>query len=406
VRPLLLNQSIEFIFEDTAHIPELFSDEGKISQILRNFISNALKFTERGEIRVYAEMTSPDEVSFSVADTGIGIAPENLELIFKEFGQVENPIQQRVKGTGLGLPLSKKLALLLGGDVFVHSELGSGSTFTLRIPRTLPDSSEEKVVASKDWSLDPSRIPVLFVEDSPETMAIYRSFLKDSEYQIVTAGTTRDADRILDTIQPRAIVLDIMLRSEDSWSFLARLKTATDSRKIPVLVATTLEDQAKGHHLGAERYLIKPITKGLLLKELKALTGVPIGIQVLLIDDEERDRYVLKQALKKSAVAFSEAASAEDGLRLAAQILPDIIFLDLTMPGMKGAEALGKLKADPATSHIPVVVVTSRILSEGERAKLMERAFDVVGKEGVDQANMTRVLDRAMRAGRVPPELK
>ena len=215
LRPLLVNQSVAFVFDDVSDIPEIFSDEGKISQILRNFISNALKFTERGEIRVSAQVSGTEEVIFSVSDTGIGIAPTDQELVFRDFMQVDNPIQRRVKGTGLGLPLSRQLALLLGGDVAVRSELGSGSTFTARIPLRFHDHIEEQVTTPHDWVADPERTPVLFVEDSPETVAVYRSFLRDTEFQIITAGTTRDAERLLEKIQPGAIVLDIMLRSED-----------------------------------------------------------------------------------------------------------------------------------------------------------------------------------------------
>jgi signal transduction histidine kinase/CheY-like chemotaxis protein len=396
LRPLLINQSVTFVFDDVLDIPELFSDEGKISQILRNFISNALKFTERGEVRVSAQMIGTDEVSFSVSDTGLGIAPEHQELVFKEFMQVDSPIQRRVKGTGLGLPLSKKLAQLLGGDVGVKSELGRGSTFTVRIPIKYRDQEKDQVVASTNVLPDPSRIPVLFVEDSPETVAVYRSYLKESEFQIFTAGTTRDAERILETIQPRAIVLDIMLRSEDSWSFLAQLKKAVHTRAIPVLIASSIEDQAKGYHLGTERYLIKPISRTDLLTTLKSLTQGPAPVEVLLIDDEERDRYILKQTLKAAGVSFSESDSAEEGLDVAARLLPDIIFLDLTMPGMKGAEALVKLKGDPTTADIPVVIVTSHVLSATERGTLMERAFEVFNKGDFVTADIVGVLGRAV----------
>ena len=396
LRPLLINQSVAFVFDDVIDIPELFSDEGKVSQILRNFISNALKFTERGEVRVSAQMIGTDEVSFSVSDTGMGIAPEHQELVFKEFMQVDSPIQRRVKGTGLGLPLSKKLAELLGGDVGVTSELGRGSTFTVRIPIKYRDRLEDQVVASTNVLADPSRIPVLFVEDSPETVAVYRSYLKESEFQIFTAGTTRDAERILETIQPRAIVLDIMLRSEDSWSFLAQLKKGGHTRSIPVLIASTIEDQAKGYHLGTERYLIKPISRNDLLTTLKSLTKGPAPVEVLLIDDEERDRYILKQTLKAASVVFSESDSAEEGLDVAARLLPDIIFLDLTMPGMKGAEALLKLKGDPKTADIPVVIVTSRVLSVTERDTLKERAVEVINKGDFVTADIVGVFARAV----------
>ena len=149
LRPLLLNQAVDLVFEDVEQIPAMFSDEGKISQILRNFISNALKFTESGEIRLSAKLAeNSDDVIFSVADTGIGIAPEDQQRIFQDFAQVDSPIQRRVKGTGLGLPLSQKLATLLGGEVRVESQLGIGSTFTVQIPLRYEQHTELGVGAA------------------------------------------------------------------------------------------------------------------------------------------------------------------------------------------------------------------------------------------------------------------
>jgi len=134
-RPLVTSDALELTFEPPVPEIELVSDEAKVSQILRNFISNAIKFTERGEIRVSAEPAEDDRVSFAVRDTGIGIAPDDQRRIFQEFEQVEHALQRRTAGTGLGLPLSRKLAALLGGDIELTSAVGAGSRFTLRVPR-------------------------------------------------------------------------------------------------------------------------------------------------------------------------------------------------------------------------------------------------------------------------------
>src|SRR6185503_2300200 len=132
LRPLLVNQSVALHFEMPDDVPPIYSDESKISQILRNFISNALKYTERGEVSVSARLTPQrDAVEFAVADTGIGIPEQDIERVFDEFVQIENPLQRRVKGTGLGLPLSRRLAELLGGTISVQSTLGVGSTFSV-----------------------------------------------------------------------------------------------------------------------------------------------------------------------------------------------------------------------------------------------------------------------------------
>jgi len=140
-RPLVNSDAVALVFEDVAAVPPLVTDEGKVAQILRNFIANALKFTERGEVRVSAEATPDGYVTFAVADTGIGIAPDDQVRIFEEFSQVDHPLQRRVIGTGLGLPLSRKLAELLGGTLSLQSTVGVGSTFTVRIPVRYVDPS-------------------------------------------------------------------------------------------------------------------------------------------------------------------------------------------------------------------------------------------------------------------------
>ena len=135
LRPLFISEAVELVFEEPVDIPPLYTDEGKVSQILRNFLSNALKFTQHGEVRISATLSQDQKtVSFAVKDTGIGIAQEDQARIFEEFTQVAHPLQKRVKGTGLGLPLCRKLAELLGGSVAVASTVGVGSTFTAALP--------------------------------------------------------------------------------------------------------------------------------------------------------------------------------------------------------------------------------------------------------------------------------
>ena len=403
LRPLLLNQSVDLVFEDATHIPPLYTDEGKISQILRNFISNALKFTEKGEVRISAAVVSDDEVEFSVADTGIGIAPEHQELIFQDFVQLDNPIQRNFKGTGLGLPLSRKLATFLGGSVNVDSRPGAGSIFSVRVPMRYRDSAEDHTPAQGEWTPESTGEPVLFIEDSAEMLMVYRSYLKGSGFQPITAPTTREAEDILERIQPRAIVLDIMLRSEDTWAFLVKLKEDPMTRNIPVLIASTIEDQPKAFHLGVAAYIIKPFERADLLGKLHDLTGVPALGRVLIIDDNELDRYLLKQHLKKLPVAVTEATSGADGIRQALDGAPDLIFLDLTMPEMSGFEVIEKLKSIPASKNIPVAIITSRVLKDRERARLMENAIAIVSKEDLrDQAASSILQNILSEAGLSP----
>src|SRR5262249_40741475 len=163
LKPLLVNDSIALVFEEPEDVPPLYTDEAKVSQILRNFLSNAIKFTERGEVRVTARFLEDENaVVFAVADTGSGIAAEAQALIFQEFTQIDSPLQRRVQGTGLGLPLCRKLADLLGGRVEVESEPGVGSTFTAVIPAVYAPL----MGPPPTWEVDPRRVPLLVVEDS------------------------------------------------------------------------------------------------------------------------------------------------------------------------------------------------------------------------------------------------
>src|SRR5262249_42128366 len=212
LRPLLAqNSSVSLVFEDPEAIPELHTDEAKVSQILRNFISNALKFTERGQVRVSAKEGRNNTVIFSVADTGIGIAEEDQERVFQEWIQVEGKHQKAAKGTGLGLPLSRKLAQLLGGDVYLKSKPGFGSTFSLAIPVTFEGEAVVAFVPDIKWEIDQSRTPVLVVEDNREALFLYGKYLKGTEFQMIPASDIREASKIMETLRPAAIILDVLL---------------------------------------------------------------------------------------------------------------------------------------------------------------------------------------------------
>ncbi len=402
LRPLLLNQAVDLVFEDVDDIPAMFSDEGKISQILRNFISNALKFTEQGEVRVSACVAENGDLVFSVADTGIGIAPEDQQRIFQDFAQVDNPIQRRVKGTGLGLPLSQKLATLLGGEVRVESKPGAGSTFSVQIPVRYEQPTEmglQSESALATIAADPASLPVLVLEDKVEMMMMYRSYLKNSGFHLIPASTIRAAREILEEIRPRVIILDVVLRSEDSWRLLAEIKTNPRTRDIPVAIASTIEDQAKAFHLGADDYLLKPVERTSLLERLNELTGAK---RILVIDDDERDRYLLKQHLRESDLVIQEVSDGAEGIREAAKERPNAIILDLTMPGMSGFEVLDALKTGAATKDIPVVICTSRILTEQERIQLEGKTVAILSKEGYGQPEIAEAIRRAVGPVRLP----
>jgi signal transduction histidine kinase/CheY-like chemotaxis protein len=273
LKPLLTSNSVDLLFEPSQDLPTLYTDEAKVAQILRNLISNALKFTERGEVQVTARLSADDaSVIFAVRDTGIGIAPEHHERIFEEFSQIDTKLQKKVKGTGLGLSLSRSLARLLGGDLTVESVQGSGSVFSLIIPAALGE---------------------------------------------------------------------------------------------------------------ADREALAPLDEG--------------SKSVLLIDDDETFRYVLRQIVSnESRYEFMEAEGGEQGLKLAREKRPDVIILDLQMPAVDGFTVLQQLAEDARTSAIPVVVSTSMTIDSALRSRLPEQ-IRLISKNAISRESVSSFLRDAMQ---------
>jgi signal transduction histidine kinase/CheY-like chemotaxis protein len=398
LRPLLVGETVALVFEEPQGIPLLYGDEGKVSQILRNFLSNALKFTERGEVRVRTALSADRErVTISVTDTGIGIAPEDQARIFEEFAQVEHAVQKKVKGTGLGLALSRRLAHVLGGEVTVESELGRGSTFALHLPVAY---APVPALGSDTIEAEPGRLPVLVLEDDAASLHVYERHLRGSEFQPLPARSLRDAESWLRTGKPQALVLDIQLFGEDAWSFLAQLKERPETCALPVLVVTNLDDERKALALGADAYSAQPVQPDWLLGTLRKLTGASAR-PVLVIDDDEASRYVLRELAGRLGLATEEAAGGDEGARRATAAPPSAVLLDLVMPGVDGAEVLRRLRANPATARLPVVVATSKVLDPSERLELEGLGVVVLSKSRLSSPEAPELLaDALRRAGR------
>ena len=392
LRPLLISEDVRLVFEDVPGSLAMYNDEGKVSQILRNFISNAIKFTEKGEVRVTAAASEDGRmVSVSVADTGVGIRKEDQGLIFEEFTQVPNKLQGRVKGTGLGLPLCRRLARLMNGEVGVHSELGVGSTFTATLPAHFDEHGVSPIANPvEEVRIDPLLVPVLIVEDEPETQFIYEKLLKGSRYQPISARNLREARDIVVQLRPRAVLLDILLRGEDSWRWLADLKSNPATESLPVLVATNVEDERKALALGADAYCAKPLSRASLIEKLDAI----VARNVLVIDDDPASRYLYQKLLADPRTHVVEAVDGYSGLVAARTAQPVMIFLDLNLPDTTGEDVLAAIRRDSTLKQVPVAVVTSRVLSAEERERLGERAQAVLEKSELSADRAREILAR------------
>jgi len=401
LRPLVPPESkVSLIFDDPPPDLTFETDRQLVSQIIRNLVSNALKFTETGEVRVTLRRDPQDEgtVIFDVRDTGIGIAPQNHDVVFEEFGQIPGDLQSRVRGTGLGLPLARKHAEMLAGSLEFVSEVGKGSTFTLRIPAVHPEAMEFSSIAKRP--LDPSRAPVLVVEDDRKTVFIYEKYLAMAGFQILPARTIADARRVLAITRPAAIVLDIMLDGETSWQFLADVKQDPSTADIPVLVVTVTNKEQKARALGADEFWLKPVDQGRLLRKLRSLGTASQPVRVLVIDDDERARYLIRKTLDGTPFELVEAATAQEGLEHARTSPPQIILLDFLLREGTAFDVLDELKSDPRTRSIPVIVVTSHVLDALDRERLAAETTAILSKESLSrELAINRIRDALRKAG-------
>lgn len=396
LKPLLQDNSLNLVFDEAEGIPTLLTDEGKVSQILRNFISNALKFTQRGEVRVSASLGQDDLVAFAVSDTGIGIAPEDQEKIFHEFIQIDSAVQRRVRGTGLGLPLSRNLARLLGGDVTVKSVPGLGSTFTALIPIIYPEIRNNQEIAEPAIpELSPEHLPVLLVEDNRETAFLIESYLKRSEFRAISAHSLDDARKLLGRLRPAAVILDIVLQGEPCWGFVSEIRDKY-SPSAPILAISVSAEAARALAAGADAFLKKPLEPVSLVRQLREMTARSLNTKVLLVDDNEVSRYVLRNLLPEESLEIVEARSGREGLQTAAEQRPQVIFLDLIMPDLSGFEVLRELRADARTRGIPVIIHSSHTITGNESKKLDYPQVAVWPKSQIEKQGATDDLRKLL----------
>ena len=401
MRPVAVNPDVALVFEAApAELPVFETDEGKVAQVLRNLVSNALKFTARGEVRVAVRRAAREgHVTFAVRDTGVGIAPADHERVFEEFAQVENPMQKHVKGTGLGLSVSRRLAEVLGGTLTVESRVGEGSTFLLTIPAVHPETMAMQALQDRARQLDPTRSPVLVVEDDRQTLFLYEKYLEGSGFQVVPARSIEEARDVLTRVKPAAIVLDILLEGEATWTFLGELKASERWRDIPTLVVTVTDREQKARALGADEFFLKPLDRDWLLRKLTLLAKSGPMQKLLVIDDDEVARYLVRKLVAGTDYQVIEAADGPEGIRRAREEDPHLIILDFVMPQMTAFEVLDELKADPKTRCIPVIISTSKTLSESERARLQEDTAAILSKHSLSrEVAIARIRDALGKA--------
>ncbi len=403
LKPLLAdNTSVDLIFEDTRDLAPLHTDEGKVSQILRNLISNALKFTPKGKVLISARFVEENQVLFSVADTGIGIPREHHETIFREFSQIDNPLQDRHRGTGLGLPLCRNLAMLLGGRLWLESEADQGSTFFVQIPSVYIGESVRHESLPELPAPEFHRSPILFLEDNPETAMLLESYVRNSEFQPIVASTVHQAEAWTSRHKPAAIVSDIYIGEELAWGFLAKMREKWAD--LPLIATSIYEDAEAALGAGTDVFLPKPLDQTVLLRELRRLTEQFGTKSLLLVDDNDVARYILRELLDQPWLEIREASNGTEAVALMEERMPDGLILDLLMPDVSGFQILQKLRAAEATENLPVLIYTSKPLSELERAQLESLRVRIVRKEDVSTRLSAQPFIDWLRSAGLAPE--
>ncbi len=373
-------------------LPQIETDLAKFKQVLFNLLSNAVKFSPDGKaIRVTAKLRD-GAITVSVRDEGIGIDPVHHSLIFEEFRQVDSSARREFGGTGLGLALVKKFVELQGGTVAVDSALGSGSTFSF----TLPVQSRAAVVArAPEPPIAAAR--VLVIEDDPNAFELIAAALGSAGFFAVRARHCDEALRLARESKPVAVTLDLVLPGVDGWEVLKRLKNDPATRDLPVVIISMVENRDLGLALGADDYFVKPVDRDRLVARVRSITDRGANgarPRLLVIDDDAAVHALLGEDLSTLGFAIDNAYSGEEGLRAAVNATPDVIVLDLMMPNMSGFEVADALKDNPRTANIPIVVLTSKEISNEDRALLHSKVKCFVDKGNSARDQLVRELRR------------
>jgi signal transduction histidine kinase/DNA-binding response OmpR family regulator len=371
------------------------ADPAKVKQMLLNLLSNAIKFTaERGTVTVAARR-SGDWAELAVTDTGIGIAPADMGRLFGEFQQLEQGPGRRQEGTGLGLALTKRFAELHGGTVTVESEVGRGSTFTIRLPMTAGAYPTAPARAPAP-DVEADRPLVLVVDDNLQAAEILGRHLDSGGFRHRVARSGTEALQLAADLRPMAVTLDILLPEIDGWEVMTRLKENPATRNIPVVVVSVVDKPALGRALGAIDYFVKPVDGKALLSRLEQYTFTTKAkrseVRVLVVDDEPANLDMVASLLEPAGFTVLKAGGGQEGIDLARSQLPSLILLDLMMPGVNGFDVVEQLRADEKTRPIPVMVLTSKTLTVDEKKDLNRNVAAIFERNSVAGAELTEWL--------------
>jgi CheY-like chemotaxis protein/signal transduction histidine kinase len=413
-------------------VPEkIETDSQRLGQILKNLLSNAFKFTEKGEVELRVFSPNDGSIAFAVRDTGVGIAAHQQEVIFEAFRQADGSIHRKFGGTGLGLSISRDLAALLGGAVSVQSALGTGSVFTLTLPAAFrpgaaPQEMRAQAVAARipntaapekpkpasteddRASIVPGGRVILMVEDDPAFAMILRDLVREMGFQCVAAASAAEGLSAAAQYLPSGILLDVNLPDHSGLGVLDSLKRDPQTRHIPVHMISVSDYKREAMELGAVGYALKPAKREELVEALRRMEAKfsQSVRHVLIVEDDPRQRESIRQLLSNGDVQITAVASARDALTHLKNTTFDCMVVDFNLPDLSGYDLLEKMSLQEDVAFPPVIIYTGRALSREEEQRLRRYSKSIIIK---DARSPERLLDEVTLflhqvESKLPPE--
>jgi CheY-like chemotaxis protein len=404
-RNLVEARGLDLQVEIAPELPHLFLDPTRIRQVLFNLLNNAARFTDEGHVRVRV-WPRDEDVIFSVADTGRGIAPEDLERIFEEFQQVDGSTRRPREGAGLGLAISRRFVELHNGHIWVESVLGEGSTFYFSLPvehEHLDITPESPMLVSETAPARPSDSLILAVTRSPSTATLLNRYIHG--YRAAIVRDLANARRAMRQLMPQAVVIDTTSEAAAPED-LQELATQWGRPRVPFVACPFPGEEAMRQRLNVDGYLIKPITASNLEDMLNRL-GTEIESLLIVDDDADFVRLVNRMlAVSLRQYQVSSAYSGQEALALLQSRQPDAVLLDLMLPDIPGAEVVTRIRELPGGEDLPIIIVSAQ--DEMDSPRLIEGTMLITKAEGLMPGEAVRwiqeVLDTATQAQKEPGE--
>ncbi|MDY0091291.1 MAG: response regulator [Candidatus Vecturithrix sp.] len=412
--------------------PSIFTDRQRVEQIVKNFLSNAMKFTEQGEVHAqicrpqketsfFRKELSPEHaVAIAVSDTGIGIPREKQQLIFEAFQQADGTTSRKYGGTGLGLSISREIVKMLGGEIHLRSEVGQGSTFTLYLPETAPTVYQEETVPSSEHhvqsneathiseqprpsseyqmlsappadlgsirddrrELTPDQKSLLIIEDDPKFAKILFDLARERGFKGLIAGDGAAGLHLAYQYRPKAIMLDINLPKLDGWMVMDKLKKNPETRHIPVHFISVHDSSLDAMKMGAIGYLTKPVSLEQLREAFEKIEDYLAQAikELLIVEDDEVMRNTMVELLHGRDLIITAAATGQEAYKLLTEQYFDCVVLDLGLTDMSGFELLERIHQDRDIADLPIIVYTGRELTHDEELELKRYADSIILK--------------------------